>query len=55
MSWKKNLKDILDQAKKSIEENKSEHPTGTLTTTLHDTDVEANLHIQFRYGPQTIF
>ena len=38
----KNFKDILDQAKKSIEENKSEHPTGTLTKQF-DTDAgEAN-------------
>ena len=27
-------KDILDQANQSIEANNSDHPTGTLTTTL---------------------
>ena len=31
----KNLKDILDQEKLSIEANNSEHPTGTLATTFH--------------------
>ena len=31
----KNLKDILDKAKQSIYVNKSEQPTGTLTTIFH--------------------
>ena len=35
MDWTKNLKDILDQEKQSIEANKFEHPTGTLAMTFH--------------------
>ena len=45
----------LDKEKQSIEANKYEHPTGTLTTTFHKPTGEANIYIRFGYGPQTIF
>ena len=51
--WTNNLKYILDK-KQSIEVNKSEHPTVTLSTTPHKTVGEANLYVHFGYGPQTI-
>ena len=50
-----NLKDILDHAKQSIEANKSEHPTRTLTTEFHKPTGGANPYVWFGYGPQTIF
>ena len=50
----KNLMEILDQAKQSIEADKSEHPTSTLTTTFHKATGEANPYVHFGYGPQTI-
>ena len=43
----KKLKDILDQAKKSINDNKSEHPTGTLTTTFHKPAGGESTYVQF--------
>ena len=39
----------------SIEENKSEHPTGTLATTFHKPTGEANTYVYFRYSPLIIF
>ena len=54
-AWNKNLKDILDQAKQSIDENKSERPTGTLATTLHKSAGEANTYVRFGYVPHKIF
>ena len=50
-----NLKDILDQAKQSIEAKKSKHPTRKLSTTFNKTVGEANLYVRFGYYPQTIF
>ena len=47
--------DILDQAKKSMEAKKYEYPTGTLNMTFQKPAGEANLYVQFLYGPQTIF
>ena len=52
---KKNLKDILYQAKQSIDVNKSEPPTSTLSTTFHNPKGEANPHFQFIYVPQHNF
>ena len=51
----KKLKEILDQAKQSIDVNKPEHPTGTLATTFHKPAGEANLYVRFEYGPQKSF
>ena len=53
--WKKNLKDNLDQAKKSIEAKKSERPTGTLITTFHKHAGEANIYVRFVYSPPKHF
>ena len=36
-AWTKNLKDILDQAKQSIDENKSEQPPRILASNFHKT------------------
>ena len=44
---KNNLKYILDQSKQSIDENKYEHPTWTLTTNFRKPDGEANLYVRF--------
>ena len=54
-AWTNHLKDILDQAKQSIDENKSEHPTGTLAMTFQKPAGEANIYVQFGYSPQTIY
>ena len=54
MDWTNKLKYILDQAKESIDANKSEHLTGTLATNFHKTLGETNMYIQFGYVPQTI-
>ena len=35
MTWTKNLKVILDQAKQLIDADKYEHPTGTLSMTFY--------------------
>ena len=43
----KNLKNILDQENKSIEANKSEHPTGILATTFHKPTGGENSYVQF--------
>ena len=51
----KNLKYILNQAKQSIDVNKSEHPTSTLATTFHKPSWEVNMYVQFGYGPQKLF
>ena len=51
----KNLKKILYQPKKSIEANKSEHPTGTLATTFQKPSGEANPYVCFGYIPHTIW
>ena len=57
-STKELLKEELEgnfiRSKKSIEENKSEHPTGTLGTTFHKSSGEENPFVQFGYVPQTI-
>ena len=47
--------EILYQEKQSIEANKYEHPTGTLTMTFHKPAGEANLYVRFGYSPHTIF
>ena len=52
MDWTKNLKDILDQEKQSIEANKSEYPTVTLVMTFHKPTGEANTYVWFGYSPQ---
>ena len=54
-AWIKNLKEILFEEKQSIDANKSEHPTGTLYTTLHKPAGEANPYDRFGYGPQKIY
>ena len=53
--WTNFLKYILDQAKKSIEEKNSEHPTGTLTTTFYKSAGEENSYVRFGYVPHIIF
>ena len=47
--------EILDQAMQSIEENKSEHPTGTLTQTFQKPAGEENTYVRFGYRTYTIF
>ena len=47
--------DILDKEKQLIEENKSEQPTGTLTTTFNKLVGEANTYVRSGYGPQKFF
>ena len=54
-TWTNNLKEILDLSKQSIEENKSEDPTGTPTTTFHRPAEEENTYVHFGYGPQENF
>ena len=54
-AWKKNLKDILEQTKQSIEANNYEHPTGTLDTNFHNPAGGANKYVWFGYDPQKIF
>ena len=49
-----NLKEILDQAKQSIDTNKQFHPTVTLTTTFLEPAGKSNVNFQFFYGPHTI-
>ena len=51
----KSLKDILFQDNQSIEANKSEHQTRTLTTTFHKPVGEANIYVRFGYIPHKIF
>ena len=51
----KNFMDILDQEEQSIEAEKSEHPTSTLTMTFHKAVGEANPYVHFGYVPQKIF
>ena len=48
------LKDILDQANKSVDVNKSDHPTGTLAMTSYKLVREANPYVRFGYFPQII-
>ena len=55
MAWTNNLKEILDQEKKSIEVNKSEHPICTLATTFSKPAEEENLYVRFGYVRQKIF
>ena len=43
----KNLKNILDQEKQSIEANKSEHPTRILATAFHNAAGEEKLYAWF--------
>ena len=50
-SWTNNLKDILDQEKKSIEANKSEHSTDKLSMTSHKPARGGNPYTQFGYVP----
>ena len=54
-AWTKNLEEILDQSKKSIQAKKSGHPTCNLATTFQRHAVEENTYVRFGYGPQTIF
>ena len=51
-TWNNKLKDILDQADKEFDANKSEQPTGNLTTTFQKPAGEANPYVQFVYSPQ---
>ena len=53
-AWMKILKYILDQEKQSIDVNKSENPTGTLTMIFHKHAEEANTYVRFVYGPYKI-
>ena len=46
--------EIIDQWKQSIEANKSEYPSGNLTTTVEKPDGEF-FNVWIGYGPQTIF
>ena len=50
-----NLKEVLYQINKSIESNKSEQPTVTLTLTFHKPVGEENPYIRFGYGPHKNF
>ena len=50
-----NLIDSLDQSKRSIGVNNQLHPTGTLSTTLHNPMGEANPYVRFLYVPQKKF
>ena len=52
--WTYNLMEIIDQWKQSIEANKSEYPSGNLTTTVEKPDGEF-FNVWIGYGPQTIF
>ena len=49
------MKEILDQAKQSIEENKYKHPNVTLATTFYKPAWEANTYVRFVYFQQTIY
>ena len=49
------MKEVLYQEKQSIEANKSEHPTWTLTTTFHKPEGGANMYVRFVYVPQKSF
>ena len=51
----KNLKEILNQEKKSISVNKKIHPTGTLATILIKLAMEGKTYVRFGYSLQTIF
>ena len=50
-----NLKDVLDQTKKMISVNKQLHQTDILSTNFFNPAGKLNMHIQFIYGPHTIF
>ena len=50
-----NLKEVLYQINKSIEANKSEQPTVTLTLTFHKPVGEENPYVRSGYGPQKLF
>ena len=54
-AWTKNLRDILDQAKKSIDANNYERPTRTLAVTLKKPTGEVNAYVHFEYSPQIIW
>ena len=45
MTWTKNLKVILDQAKQLIDADKYEHPTGTLSMTFYKAVRGSNLYV----------
>ena len=49
------MKNMLDKSKQSIESNKYEHPTITLTKTFHKNLGGANPYVHFGCVPQTIF
>ena len=38
----------------AIDANKSEHPNGTLDMNFHRPSGEANMYVQFEYGPQKV-
>ena len=46
----KNLRDILDQAKQSIDVIKSEHSTRTFARNFQKSTGETNIYVQFGYG-----
>ena len=50
--WSMNMKKILDQAKKLIDNNKNVHPTGTLAITFFNAQGEENTYVWFVYVPQ---
>ena len=47
-------KDILYQSNQSIDVNKSEHTTDTLSKIFHKPVGEANPYVLFEYGPHKI-
>ena len=51
----KNLEDILDQEKQSINVNNQLHLTVTLAMTCHKKTRGANPYFRFGYGPQKNF
>ena len=49
-----NLKNILYKSKQSIDVNKSENPTDTLSITFHKPSGESNSYVWFEYVSQKI-
>ena len=55
MARTNNLNGIVYQSNQPIGENKSEHQTGTIDTTLYTPVGEANLYVWFVYDTQNIW
>ena len=54
-AWTKNLREIFDKSKQSIEVNKSEHPTVTLDMNFQKPAGESKTYVRFGYSPRKIF